>query len=52
MTLFTMSEPFEKQDTCLGVYGKSLLYMIRAALEQEPQAEILGLESAYCATRT
>ncbi len=44
MTMFTMSEPFEKQDTCLGIYGKSLLYMIRAALEQEPQAEILGLQ--------
>jgi hypothetical protein len=44
MTMFTMSEPFEKQDSCLGIYGKSLLYMIRAALEQEPQAEILGLQ--------
>ena len=35
LTLFTMSEAYEKKDTCLGIYGKSLLYLIRASLEQE-----------------
>ena len=44
LAMFTMSEAFEKKDTCIGVYGKSLLYLIRASLEVEPQAEILGLQ--------
>ena len=44
LAMFTMSEAFEKKDTCIGVYGKSLLYLIRASLEKEPKAEILGLQ--------
>ncbi len=43
-TLFTMSEHFEKDDTCIGVYRKSLLYLIRAALEDVTDAKILGLQ--------
>ena len=42
--MFTMSEAFEKKDTCIGVYGKSLLYLIRASLEKESPEEILGLQ--------
>jgi hypothetical protein len=44
LAMFTMSESFEKKDTCVGVYGKSLLYLIRASLEKERHAEILGLQ--------
>ncbi len=44
LAMFTMSEAFEKKDTCMGVYGKSLLYLVRASLEKEPRAEILGLQ--------
>ena len=47
--MFTMSESFEKDDTCIGIYGKSLLYLIRGALENEPQAEILGLQECLTA---
>jgi hypothetical protein len=43
-TIFTMSQPFEERDTCIGVYRKSLLYLIRAALEDDQDAEILGLQ--------
>ncbi len=39
-----MTESFEKEDTCIGIYRKSLLYLIRGALEEEPRAEILGLQ--------
>ena len=46
LTLFTMSEHFEKRDTCMGVYRKSLLYLIREALEREEHAEILGLQES------
>ncbi|MEO7352260.1 MAG: caspase family protein [Marmoricola sp.] len=44
LAMFTMSESFEKKDTCIGIYGKSLLYLIRASLEKEQRAEILGLQ--------
>ena len=44
LAMFTMSESYEKKDTCIGVYGKSLLYLVRASLEKEPKAEILGLQ--------
>jgi hypothetical protein len=43
LTLFTMTNEFEENDTCLGIYKKSLLYLIRGALEPEPAAKILGL---------
>ncbi len=46
LTLFTMSEHFEKLDTCMGVYRKSLLYLIREALEREEHAEVLGLQES------
>ncbi len=44
LTMFTMTEAFEKDDTCIGIYKKSLLYLIRGALEDESGAEILGLQ--------
>ena len=44
LAMFTMTESFEKDDTCLGIYRKSLLYLIRGALEDESGAEILGLQ--------
>ncbi|KRE31085.1 caspase family protein [Agromyces sp. Soil535] len=44
LALFTMTKAFELDDTCLGIYKKSLLYLIRAALENETGAAILGLQ--------
>ncbi len=44
LTMFTMKESFEKDDTCMRAYKKSLLYLIRAALEPEEDADILGLQ--------
>lgn len=44
LTMFTMANELEENDTCLGIYKKSLLYLIRGALEPEPAAKILGLE--------
>lgn len=44
LAMFTMTESFEKDDTCIGIYKKSLLYLIRGALEDESGAEILGLQ--------
>lgn len=44
LTIFTMTDEFERQDTCLGVYGKSLLYLISASFEQENGTPILGLQ--------
>jgi Caspase domain len=44
LAVFTMRKKLEEDDDCLGVYRKSLLYLIRAALEKEKDAAILGLE--------
>jgi Papain family cysteine protease len=43
-TLFTLSDAAEKNDTCAGVYDKSLLYLIAKGLEEAPR--LLGLETA------
>lgn len=45
-TLFTMFREAELNDNCAKVYRKSLLYLIRYALEPERKAEILGLEES------
>ncbi|MGA7206795.1 MAG: hypothetical protein WBX27_19455 [Specibacter sp.] len=42
--VFTMNEAQERADNCLGVYRKSLLYLIRGALEPERNANVLGLQ--------
>ncbi|WP_166783885.1 caspase family protein [Cryobacterium sp. Hz9] len=44
LALFTMTEKLERDDTCLGAYGKSLLYLVRAAFEPEEFSPILGLD--------
>lgn len=44
LAMFTMDKERELADTCLGLYGKSLLYLVRAALEPERNAPILGLQ--------
>ena len=44
LALFTMTEKLERADTCLGAYGKSLLYLVRASFEPEEFSPILGLE--------
>lgn len=49
LTMFTMANKFEENDTCLGIYKKSLLYLIRGGLESEPAAKILGLEVSLSA---
>lgn len=43
-TMFTMRKHEELADTCMGLYGKSLLYLIHYALEDERETDILGLE--------
>ncbi|MFQ4150212.1 hypothetical protein AAGW05_16250 [Arthrobacter sp. LAPM80] len=42
--MFTMNETAERNDSYFGVYRKSLLYLIRGALEPERNANILGLQ--------
>ena len=43
LTMFSMSDDYERADTCLGVYRKSLLYLIHKALERQDGEPILGL---------
>jgi hypothetical protein len=44
VTMYTMKQDLELDDTCTPIYHKSLLYLIHRALEPERKAPILGLE--------
>ena len=44
LTMYTMRDRWEKADNCIGVYHKSLLYLIHHALEPVSRAPILGLD--------
>ena len=50
LTVYTMRRELELRDTCalgpLTLYHHSLLYLIRAALEDAPNTPILGLEES------
>lgn len=43
-TIYTMLKQYELADTCKRIYGHSLLYLIRNALEDKIPTPILGLE--------
>lgn len=43
-TVYTMNDRRERDDPSTRPYGKSLLYLIRGALEDEREADVLGLE--------
>lgn len=42
--MYTMKKSFEEDDSCIGIYRKSLLYLIHHALEPERRTPILGLD--------
>lgn len=44
LSIFTMDDHTEQQDTCVGVYHKSLLYLVSSAFEPERDAAILGMQ--------
>lgn len=44
LMIYTMRKDFELDDDCMGIYQKSLLYLIYQALEPERKTPILGLE--------
>lgn len=46
LTMYTMTEDLETDDTCGGIYRKSLLYLIFHALEAQRKTPILGLEES------
>jgi hypothetical protein len=46
LSIFTMSDEFERMDSTMKPYNKSLLYLILKALEPEVDTPILGLEKS------
>jgi len=42
--MYTMAKHYEEADDCIGIYRKSLLYLIYHGLEVERRTPILGLE--------
>jgi hypothetical protein len=47
--MFAMNAELEEQDNVLGVYRRSLLCLIRASLEVEPNTPLLGLAESVAA---
>ncbi|GHG43369.1 hypothetical protein GCM10012320_07520 [Sinomonas cellulolyticus] len=46
MAMFTMTDDLERADNCVRVYGKSLLYLVRASFEPRVGDPILGLQAS------
>ena len=46
LTMFTMKKDWERDDSIVHVYRKSLLYLVYYALEDERKTHILGLEES------
>ncbi|WP_208711356.1 caspase family protein [Sinomonas sp. R1AF57] len=46
LSMFTMTDDRERADNCVRVYGKSLLYLVRAAFEPRIGDPILGLQDS------
>jgi hypothetical protein len=46
LTVYTMRRELERADDCIGVYHKSILYLVQRALEPGASPQILGLEDA------
>ena len=44
LTMYTMRDDVERKDPSVPAYGKSLLYLVRAALEDETNTELVGLD--------
>jgi len=44
MAVYNMTDALEQDDDVVVVYGKSLLYMVSNALEEEREAPILGMQ--------
>ncbi|WP_258142667.1 caspase family protein [Arthrobacter sp. MYb227] len=49
LSMFSMNAELEEDDNVIGVYKRSLLCLIRAALEVEPTTPILGLAESVAA---
>jgi hypothetical protein len=52
LTMFTMTDPKEREDVCMKVYKKSLLYLIHHGLEREARCPLVGLEQSVRADAT
>ena len=48
-TSFTMTDPLELHDTCLGIYHKSLLYLVSRGFERPKKREVplVGMEHFF-----
>lgn len=44
LAVFTMDDHAEREDTCMGLYNKSLLYLVARSFEPAKNTPILGME--------
>jgi hypothetical protein len=46
-TQFHLRDQVERQDTCINIYRRSLLYLVSNAFEHKRETPILGMESFF-----
>ena len=49
-TQFHLTDKVERQDTCIGIYRRSLLYLVSNAFEGRRGTPILGMEAYFAKT--
>lgn len=52
LTMYTMTDAKEREDTCMKVYKKSLLYLIHHGLEPENRCPLVGMQQSVRADPT
>lgn len=52
LAVFDMDDETEQADTCVGLYGKSLLYLVTRSFESAKDTPLLGLEKDIARTRS
>jgi hypothetical protein len=51
LAVFAMDDQTERDDTCVGLYNKSLLYLVSGSFEPEKGTPILGLERSLTGSK-
>ncbi|MBM7505363.1 caspase domain-containing protein [Agromyces aurantiacus] len=51
LAVFAMDDATEQDDTCVGLYGKSLLYLVSRSFESDKDTPLLGLEKDIARSR-
>ncbi len=45
LTIINLKDSFERADSVMGLYGKSMLYLVSHAFESRPRTQLLGIDA-------